>query len=1163
MKAFFRVFTFKNGNKEKEYTNNLTVPIFYEDRLNEELDTAQIVLDAMPISSKFIFPPKTKFRIERYTKKDFTDKPKTYDMVVEHDDVEEYVGYPKLCCHRIHLIEPSVIAQGMHIDNISLTYELQDVTLNYKTYSNDETLMPVEKNNGGYSAKLRVSKNESPNYGTPEQIINDGEFKNSYAYLWDEGTLNSLRQLKLNLEVLNGHTISFEIPRLYCYGTSNGESWDVKLFEMNTITRIYRYKTKNKTDIDYSSKTLIIEKENGPKNIKLANNDYYYSDGLTASLRTISKDKEKYMTFGNFFTKIYETAPVVSKVGNYNVSEISFETEPLNISEIESGNGYYFDIEISVLPINDAGLINHYEIDYYHHYYTVGFQSWNDLIINSEIKEVQEPNSVSIKSSFYVYDMSTETEGGIYLTKGTKYSCYDLLRKALLTTDSQIFDNDVMGLDDIEYCIILDPTWNNRLKTCKVQETIFEEKNLWEVLLQIGYYLHAIPYLSFAEDGTDRFILSFKQLGDTKKKRDTSNKITIFNSQNLNDYFTQYDSYVTNLFSPQNLVDEWLTVKSSGTDSLISNNTALLKTAYGISEVVDFEITYDGSNGGTAGTASALRYIFEKSIYQCLTADNNISPSKADSIYYSLGSDTIEGLNYIAPSVNNDVPMALKRIVGKLFSGVNISNLKFNSLMFHIKYRTQDSMRVSQVRPDIQKFLKNSSYEKYPHHEQFHNSQDKIVDSERLSLNLFGKLIRVGNWICQRQEQVVNVDDIKESGDLVELNNETYYVTCIENEWYNDALLQKVTYSKNYNQLSQIVTIPSEPRFYEVSERSKIRREKRMFDFFEISTEPSQLNLKPRYLNNQKWKSFIKGLLFNVESEPLPNYVWTRFLADKKRTHRGAYNQFIPLSQMFPSSELDRTNPNMVLPVSSSDHADCIVPLLHFPLKDGIMFEWDMEDNFKAGDFTDASINSENGSVDEAYHAQQSMRYCDVLGRADLFRFRLFNKTNFTHIQSQQLPKACIEPTEEESQALISKLKVEGLDKDCREEISFNYQIQLTYSNSNFITFSNLFGNKQGKLRCCLLDEEVSMFNENTNVIPAVVLKDNVEYSLVDDEENNQIKIQFQNIEDIDFTKMKSIVFYDIDESENKVSYIAKNVSKLPNENKLQNLYIYPIFNEN
>lgn len=122
--------------------------------------------------------------------------------------------------------------------------------------------------------------------------------------------------------------------------------------------------------------------------------------------------------------------------------------------------------------------------------------------------------------------MLSDAQPNPFLVKPQKYSCFDLIRKALLTIDTQIIDNNVKGLDPlydadykdigIQYPIIIDTEWITRLKEAQLYETIFENKNLWEIFLQIGYYLHAIPQLKFAADGTDRFVLSFRQLGQKK-----------------------------------------------------------------------------------------------------------------------------------------------------------------------------------------------------------------------------------------------------------------------------------------------------------------------------------------------------------------------------------------------------------------------------------------------------------------------------------------------------------------------------------------------------------------------------------------------------------------------------------------------------------------------
>lgn len=161
MQYYWKIWLWKDGKKSTEYTDYLIAPFFHEGCLNQTINTAEVVLDCMSIETKKAFPPKTKFRVERYTTKDCSDEPKIFDLMVQEDNVEEYVSCPEICCHRIEMISPSVVAQGMHVDNIALTYELQDATLNYKTTKSDNNtiqdvggLNPI---NGGHPQPLRQS----------------------------------------------------------------------------------------------------------------------------------------------------------------------------------------------------------------------------------------------------------------------------------------------------------------------------------------------------------------------------------------------------------------------------------------------------------------------------------------------------------------------------------------------------------------------------------------------------------------------------------------------------------------------------------------------------------------------------------------------------------------------------------------------------------------------------------------------------------------------------------------------------------------------------------------------------------------------------------------------------------------------------------------------
>jgi hypothetical protein len=1209
MRYHWQVSLWENGHKSTDYTQHVAAPIFFEDKLDETLDSGEIILENMPIATRDAFPPKTKFRLERYLNADRSDTPRTWDLIVDHDDVEEYVGLPSICCHRVHLIEASAVAQGMHVDNIALTYELNDVTLNYKTVISDSKKAAQEPPRAasglGYT---RPTWTYGGAYAPPEGVGmswyrpttpegNDSSttyYTNSFSYVWSG--LDVLNSFNANLNGLVSHHIEFQMPILQCFWNNGGNANLYPLFDCPTRCTVTRT-TLNNGNVVSGTAVSVGGKFYSPSGVNNQNERVLYNSGGKAGLRGTWTGSFREESNGNgvvgYQIKVFRESQITNLPAMINTNDtshssrtVSFDTTPLTDQDFNNLISYRYSINLTIEPYESGAAVLQYTARTIttEHYFWDGwplFGSWvTDFNIEYTDYVTANASDYLASVSFLCRNMLEDASPNPFLMKGVKYSCFDLFRKAMLTCDTRIFDNAVIGLDErynsifndigIQYPIIVasesdgnNSSWLQRVKETTMYESVFEGKNLWEVFIQIGYYLHAIPYLDFDRDGRDRFVLRFKQLGATVTKEDASTKITVFNSKNLSEYFTQYDAYVTNLFSPQNEIDEWLVCKTSDPSCLISNNTAELHTKYNITELVAFDITYNGQ------TKSALQFVFEKSVYDTLTAKTNYVPAKWSALYFEMGTSKILGLNYVPPTKNNDGFMALKTIVGRLFSN-NVSDikLKFNDLEFHVRYKTQDSLRITQLRPDLERFMKISEFENYPHHEQFYGQQDKIVDSERFSANLFGRLVRVGNGVYQRQEYA-KAGNEKESGDLVEFNGGAYYVTETENEYYPDAIFQKVTYSKNFNQLSNIVTIPSEPRFYEVSERSKIRREVRLLDFIKISTEENAGAPAPLYINKSFWHGYIRDLLFADSGNPqLPNFAYTNFKADEMRWHDGLPNN--DTSALFPSSEAEVNSEGAVQPKPNASSRAVIVPVLHFPLRNSIVFEWDMEDNFKAGDCSDITTtgnpNPDADTADEAYNALQSVRYCDIYGRADLFDFKLFYKDDWSDAQAGRLPFAepsDFRPTAAQSIVLVSDNLSVGLDKDNREALSFNYQLNFLHEpdgdGEDFVTFSNLFGVKNGRLKAALLRNRVSMFDEALRIDTDTTVADDVQYSFAELE--NSIRIDFAPPVGTDVSEVKSIVFYDT-ENGNGYAYIAKNVGKLPNEKKLQSWWIYHVFND-
>lgn len=1020
-------------------------------------------------------------------------------------------------------------------------------------------------------------------------------FRNSYNYIWEN--TESIKNITLYQNIELANTVAFTIPRLLCQASTSNGFFTVA--EMNTRTRVYRQDMVN--GVIQPTKTLVkdvngneIDIISGATSFTARNDEVAYVTGGNNGILKLRKidgfsyskeGKPKYKSFSERYSTFNQIAHASASFNNKN---ITFITDQLSEDEIANGKGYFYSIEVECLPDNDDGMISYLQATHsgYHYQsalvFPISYSYYNATCSVSSTKV--NAGNIKVSTSFYCQNMSSTAEGGPFLMKGEKYNAYQLFRKAMLTIDTQIIDNSITGLDEeylsnnikspnnIQYPIIVDPDiWENRLKNTQLYETVLECKNLWEVFQQIGKYLHAEPRLTFATDGTDRFILSYKQLGKSDTKTDQNQKITIYNSQSLSQFFASYDSYVTNLFSPQNLCKEILVPTSSDGTCLVHNDNAELRCAYNINEIVEFNICYKGvwkdamksqvvnDNGDIVKLSSK---IYEKSIFDILTSEYKVSPSKADSLYFIMGDNKIMNLTYVPPTSSNyeEQPMALKKIVRQLF-GVSTNDLNFNDLMFEIVYRTQDTVRLTQIRPDMENFIKNSNFEKYPHHEQFYNQLDKIPDSERFSANMWGQLVRCGNAIIQCQEYCAAGDE-KEEGDLYMIDGLPYYVVKAENEEYNDCILQKVTYSAYWNETSMITSQNSENRMYEVSERSITRREKRDMEFLKITSQSNNNPAPPRFLNNSTWKNFIKNLIFYENTPQIPNYVYVKFIADKKRNHTGSYGQYIENDELFPSSEIDRIDPNNIQPKTSKSYSEVIVPLLRFPKKDGLLLEYDMEDNFKAGDFIDTSIQGKD-TKENAYFAQQSVRYVDIMGRADLYQFKMFYRTrqDFSLSQIRELTKAPIIPTDAESQILLSGNKSIALDKDCREALSFNFQINLIDKDVEFLTFPNLFGEKKGRLKLLLYNKSLGMFDQTINLAAGTILKDDVAYQIINDETNNQIVISIETPQGVDMSKVNSLIWYD-DNNGVKDIYLVSNVETLPNSEKLKNRYIYPVFTE-
>jgi hypothetical protein len=190
------------------------------------------------------------------------------------------------------------------------------------------------------------------------------------------------------------------------------------------------------------------------------------------------------------------------------------------------------------------------------------------------------------------------------------------------------------------------------------------------------------------------------------------------------------------------------------------------------------------------------------------------------------------------------------------------------------------------------------------------------------------------------------------------------------------------------------------------------------------------------------------------------------------------------------------------------------------------------------------------------------------MGRADMFEFILFNKTDWTLAQSARIPFADdgdFAPAIDSNSIIyvwsnaINDWAI-ALEKDNREMLSFNYQLMLNHD-VEFRTFPNLFGVKESVAKIALIDSEVSMFDESIGFVNTLLVE-NISFTpaLL---ASGAIRINFTISQNVVLDNVKSVVIYYEDKYANKYAIMARNVGTLENDKKGLPWFIYPVLNKN
>lgn len=1070
-----------NGYRGEDLSRYVVQGNEFTEDITQVMDTTEITLTGLPTRESFA--PETKFIADVYQFNEINEikiESATRHLCVSQDVVNKPIlSDDNYFDHHISFIEPSVVAEKRLVDNIATTYKLKNVTL--------EEVPAYPSTN----AKLNVKSSKfTPSYDFGWSEIDNTHDRLVYGKYFSftepvyitkaDGSLYDLSQLQYN-DILNFddngvYRAKFWIPALAIYaGRPYGKkfqvagyaSLDYKIEEfapsdLVNPTNVWKGSLISNSDLSYASQSYVSYVGSTPMEetfMPSFRNEWILENIETNASATSSQDStilyfKKYSDTSapNLTDRFTQTIEI--KEGRQYTITISLHEFEDNIPTSKENQGNIYQTYKKYTGEQPNYFINTIKD-------RIISGSTGTYIYSTGTNSFTASQTTGV-SNFFIYGAATQK---IVYASSTPYSALALLQKAII--NSSIYEKkDGVYIADVNQSNLpfyIDDNYVDELSATLIIENFYNQKNLWQIMVEVGNYIHAIPEIKFGSD--DRFVITFNKLGNTQEYQDKGNKISIYNSRSVEDYISATSSYITNMVQLGGYIEEWVAPKTTNEQLLVYNDTAEIILSKPIIELREIKVRRN-SDGAIADMTN---FIYEENVYKTLSLNWQVIPNRGIAMYYSLGNNVITGGQYQLPQSEPNIysDYAFKKIIYCAFNGYKPElpqptsgywyDLDVKDYSFYVKYRTKDSVRQNHIRPDLRKYLLNTKHDRYPEHNQFNNQQDVVVDSIKFGNNMFGKLIRTGNNSYEIWEWHSVYENIKHKGELYRINEELYYVAKVTHYIYSSYILSKVSFSKDYNELSNIIGIPSEPRFYEISEQSLIWREFAINDLLLLTDNPNQLKYKTNYMFNY---DHLADLVLG-EKTVFAKYAITVYKGDKDT---GDYDQTV--------GEKDT-------------YIEVINPLNAYSSENTLTYEWDMEDNYSAGD---KIVDTDK----TAYNSLKAVGYTDKYGKAALLDFYILEdlKTTPTPTETNAFPESPISTKQGETRPFIGDYEILasnvmsydtnfngrgiGLLKDCREAISINFNLQMAVSSDTFVLSPYVYLPKKENLKIVLLSDEVN-----------------------------------------------------------------------------------------
>lgn len=1060
----------QNGYRGADFSAHILQGNEETEDITQELDTAEITLCGLNIQKEFA--PETKFILDVWENGEIIES-KTKHFCVARDIVNQPIlSDDTYFDHHISFIEPSVIAQKRLVDNIATTYKLKDVTLK-EVPSFPDTQVSFYIQPSAFVPEINFGETRVDNSTSAATFITSTFLSGKYFQLEDrlmiespngvlyDNIYNNIEDFRVGQE----YRATFVVPKMAIMFGNNGSKTFSKLGYASISCKVEELDLNNEQNISNQWTANFISNSNlGEDTYSTVNGwqNRILGEWLLEECRAVNQSGTTIDTLETYYKKYTETTAVAP---TYRIENIPIRTDKRYRVSISL---YQFEDNIPNISNRRYKKFTGSQPNYYVKTENTILQSGANVYITE--KPSSRPfisSQTSGNASFYTYSVDT---GELVYSSATPYSALALLQKAII--NSSLYEKQdgvyIADVNNSNLPFYIDDNFVDDLAATTIIENFYNQKNLWEIMIDVGHYIHSIPELKFGSN--DRFLITFNKLGRTDEKENLSNKVSIFNSRSVESYISATSSYVENMVQLGGIIEEWVAPKTTNEQLLVTNDTAEIIVSKPIIELI--QVLVRDNTDLLKPLADLTPFIYEENVYKTLGLDYAVDPNRGIAMYYKLGTNVITGGQYQLPQANTNpfTDYTFKKVIWSAFNGYATAvgnptqnyweSIDVNNYSFFVVYRTKDSVRQNHIRPDIRKYLLNSQFDRFPEHNQFNNQTDVVVDSIKFGNNVYGKLIKTGNSSYDITEWNESVSNLKHKGELYRINGELYYVAKATHIFFSSHIISTITYSKDYNELSAIIGIPSEPRFYEISEQSLIWREFAINDILLLTDNKEQLSYGTNYVFN--YEHLAKLLL--ADGTDFARYAITVYKGDKDV---GNYDQTIGQPTLYK---------------------EVVNPINAYSSENTLTYEWDMIDNYSAGDKVIETTK-------EKYNSLRAVPYTDIYGKAALMDFYILGdieSVSLSPINIREMPESPINTRRDvaDGRVFIGNLDILGTNvkqyndnfngrgigllKDCREAMSINFNLQLATNSDTFVLSPYTFLPNKKNLRVVLLSEEVN-----------------------------------------------------------------------------------------